>query len=181
MLAAASIICATEYATLATPAVWPKKLHHPTIHAHIATCSGGTTCFVTKYMPPAVGYADTSSDTDSNQPKRRNVCRGDCTPELAIHIAMHDPMNQHHTAVAGPPELIGLPNVAGTEPRTPRTDMAYETIDHLVNSRRSSYFASAMVKEQLEHSPDLLVANLSKKAIIIILNRRHGWCCPSDI
>ena len=55
MLTQASIICATVYATLDTPAVWPRKLHHPITHAQIATCSGGTTCFVTKYMPPAVG------------------------------------------------------------------------------------------------------------------------------
>lgn len=56
-----------------------------------------------------------------------------------MHIAMHDPMNQHHTAVAGPPVMMGFPNVAGTEPSTPRMEIAYETVDHLVNSRRSSY------------------------------------------
>ena len=65
MLAQARSIWATVYATLDTPAVCPRKLHHPIIHAHLATCSGGTTCFVTKYMPPAVGYADTSSATVS--------------------------------------------------------------------------------------------------------------------
>lgn len=63
ILAQASIICDTVYATLETPAVCPKKLHHPTTQAQMATCSGGTTCFVTKYMPPAVGYADTNSAT----------------------------------------------------------------------------------------------------------------------
>lgn len=73
----------------------------------MATCSSGTTCLVTKYMPPAVGYADTSSAT-----------------ELAMHMAMHDPMNQHQTAVAGPPEANGGANVAGTEPRTPRIEIA---------------------------------------------------------
>jgi hypothetical protein len=62
---------------------------------------------VTKYIPPAVGYAETSSAT-----------------ELAMHIAMQDPMNQAHTAVAGPPAEIGLPNVAGTEPRTPKIEIA---------------------------------------------------------
>lgn len=51
------------YATLDAPAVCPMKLHHPTIHDHIGTCSSGTTCFVTKYIPPAVGYADTNSET----------------------------------------------------------------------------------------------------------------------
>jgi len=51
---------------------------------------------------------------------------------------MNDPMNQHHTAVAGPPAEIGIPKVAGTDPRTPRIEIAYETVDHFVNSRRSS-------------------------------------------
>jgi hypothetical protein len=72
-------------------------------------------------MPPAVGYADTSSAT-----------------ELPIHIAMHEPMNQHHTAVAGPPAARGDEKVAGTEPSTPRIEMAYDTVDHFENSRRSS-------------------------------------------
>lgn len=45
-------------------------------------------------------------------------------PELAMHIAMQDPMNQAHTAVAGPPSVTGTPNVAGTDPRTPRMEMA---------------------------------------------------------
>ena len=63
MLAAASIIWETVKATLVTPAVCPRKLHHPTIHAQKATCFGGTTCLVTKYIPPAVGYADTNSAT----------------------------------------------------------------------------------------------------------------------
>lgn len=45
-------------------------------------------------------------------------------PELAMQYAMMLPMNQAHTAVAGPPELIGLPKVAGTEPSTPRIEMA---------------------------------------------------------
>lgn len=67
----------------------------------------GTTCLVTKYMPPAVGYADTSSAT-----------------ELPMHIAMQEPINQHQTAVAGPPTDKGEPKVAGTEPRTPRMEMA---------------------------------------------------------
>lgn len=39
------------------------RYNTPTTHAQMATFSGGTTCFVTKYMPPAVGYADTSSLT----------------------------------------------------------------------------------------------------------------------
>jgi hypothetical protein len=63
MLAAAKIICEIVYARLAAPAVCPRKLHHPIIHDHIGTCFSGTTCLVTKYIPPAVGYADTSSDT----------------------------------------------------------------------------------------------------------------------
>jgi hypothetical protein len=87
-----------------------------------AACSGGTTFFVTKYIPPAVGYAETSSAT-----------------ELAMHIAMHEPMNHAHTAVAGPPAEMGLPNVAGTEPRTPKMEIAYETVDHFENSRLNSW------------------------------------------
>lgn len=68
----------------------------------------------------------------------RKLIRADNIPELAMQKAMHDPMNQHQTAVAGPPELIGLRKVAGTDPRTPRIEMAYDTVDHFVNSRRSS-------------------------------------------
>lgn len=73
----------------------------------MGTCSSGTTCLVTKYMPPAVGYAETSSAT-----------------ELPIHKAMQEPTNQHHIAVAGPPADRGAPNVAGTEPRMPKMEMA---------------------------------------------------------
>lgn len=69
-----------------------------------------------------MGYAETSSAT-----------------ELAIHIAINDPINQHHTAVAGPPAAKGGPNVAGTEPRTPRMEIAYETVDHFENSLLSSW------------------------------------------
>jgi hypothetical protein len=60
-------------------------------------------------------------------------------PELAMHIAMTDPNAQVHTAVAGPPTLQGTVMVAGTDPSTPRMDMAYDTVDHLLNSRFSSY------------------------------------------
>jgi len=59
-------------------------------------------------------------------------------PEEAMHMAMQLPKNQHQTAVAGPPEEIGTLKVAGTEPNTPRIEMAYDTVDHLVNSRRNS-------------------------------------------
>lgn len=41
-----------------------------------------------------------------------------------MHSAMHDPMNQAHTAVAGPPAMMGIPKVAGTDPKTPRIEMA---------------------------------------------------------
>lgn len=58
-----------------------------------------------------------------------------CVPELAIQYAMILPMNHAHTAVAGPPELIGLPKVAGTEPSTPRIEIAYDTVDHLEKCR----------------------------------------------
>ena len=106
------------------------------IQAHMATCSGGTTCLVTKYIPPAVGYAETSSET--GELENNLFARESCLPELAIHMAMQEPMNQHQTAVAGPPALMGLPKVAGTEPKTPKMEMAYEMVDHLVNSRRNS-------------------------------------------
>jgi hypothetical protein len=59
-------------------------------------------------------------------------------PELAIHIAMRDPIAQAHTAVPGPPSLNGTPIVAGTDPSTPRIEMAYDTVDHFVNSLLSS-------------------------------------------
>ena len=74
-------------------------------------------------MPPAVGYADTNSATAQISLVKLGHCRS-LVPELAIHIAIQEPMNQHHTAVAGPPAIIGLPNVAGTEPRTPRMEIA---------------------------------------------------------
>ena len=91
-------------------------------------------------MPPAVGYAETSSATRGLSAVRDgNAMSIDYSiPELAIHMAMIDPMNQHQTAVAGPPAMIGIPNVAGTDPRTPRMEMAYDTVDHFVNSLRSS-------------------------------------------
>jgi hypothetical protein len=59
-------------------------------------------------------------------------------PELAIQYAIMLPMNQAHTAVAGPPEDMGAPNVAGTDPSTPSMDMAYETVDHFEKCRRST-------------------------------------------
>ena len=55
-----------------------------------------------------------------------------------MHMAIQLPKNQHHTAVAGPPDATGMLNVAGTEPSTPRIEMAYDTVDQRVNSRRSS-------------------------------------------
>ncbi len=89
-----------------------------------------------------------------------------------MHIAIHDPMNQHHTAVAGPPAMMGFPNVAGTEPRTPRMDIAYDTVDHLVNSRLSSYtgISSFPVPQEWNGQTNLLVANASKQTLIIVLD-----------
>ncbi len=69
---AAKIIWDTVYATLATPAVCPSKLHQPMTQDQIAACSGETTFLVTKYIPPAVGYADTSSATG-----KVSGCNGD--------------------------------------------------------------------------------------------------------
>ena len=56
-----------------------------------------------------------------------------------MQVAITEPMSQHHTAVAGPPAMIAIPKVAGTEPKTPSMEIAYDTVDHFVNSRRSSY------------------------------------------
>lgn len=61
-----------------------------------------------------------------------------------MHIAIKDPKNQHHTAVAGPPEVMGTVKVAGTEPSTPRIEIAYDTVDHLVNSLRNSFKKSLL-------------------------------------
>ena len=65
-------------------------------------------------------------------------------PELAMQKAIQDPINQHQTAVAGPPAMMGLPKVAGTDPKTPRIEMAYETVDHWVNSLRNSCLAISL-------------------------------------
>lgn len=56
-----------------------------------------------------------------------------------MHIAITDPINQHHTAVAGPPALSGWPKVAGTDPNTPNIEMAYDIVDHFENSRLISW------------------------------------------
>jgi hypothetical protein len=45
-------------------------------------------------------------------------------PDAEMHDAIKDPMNQAQTDAAGPPRLNGLPNVAGTDPKTPSTEMA---------------------------------------------------------
>lgn len=58
-------------------------------------------------------------------------CDQGCLPELAIQYAMILPMSHAHTQVAGPPEAMGIPNSAGTEPSTPKIEMAYDTVDHL--------------------------------------------------
>jgi hypothetical protein len=59
-------------------------------------------------------------------------------PELAIQYAITLPMSHAHTAVAGPPDVIGAPKVAGTEPSTPRIEIAYETVDHFEKCRCST-------------------------------------------
>ena len=45
-------------------------------------------------------------------------------PDAEMHEAIKDPMNHAQTDAAGPPRLNGLPNVAGTDPKTPSTEMA---------------------------------------------------------
>lgn len=59
-------------------------------------------------------------------------------PEAEIHEAINDPTNHAHTVDAGPPRLNGIPKVAGTEPKTPNTETAYERVDHLVKWRLMS-------------------------------------------
>jgi hypothetical protein len=61
-------------------------------------------------------------------------------PEAEIHDAISDPTNHAQTEEAGPPRLKGVPKVAGTEPRTPRTETAYESVDRFVESLLMSYF-----------------------------------------
>lgn len=152
----ASIICDTLYATLVTPAVCPRKLHHPMIHAHSGTFSSGTTCALTKYIPPAVGYAETSSATDD-----------------AMNSAITLPMSHAITAVAGPPDASGALNVAGTDPKTPRIEIAYEIVENAVNSRRSSYRAPVgQHDEKCRRPTHLFITYPSEQPCILIC--RHG-------
>jgi hypothetical protein len=82
---------------------------------------------------------------------------------------MHDPISQHQTAVAGPPAERGELKVAGTEPRTPKTEIAYDTVDHLVNSLRSSF--SNLVQEiQL---PWIIPA--CSQSALAYAHHRLGW------
>lgn len=43
------------------------------------------------------------------------------------------------TDVPGPPSAKGTPKVAGTEPRTPRTEIAYDRVEYWLNSRMKDY------------------------------------------
>lgn len=56
-----------------------------------------------------------------------------------MHEAINEPTNHAHTVDAGPPSLNGIPKVAGTEPRIPNTEIAYERVDHLVKWRLRSW------------------------------------------
>lgn len=100
------------------------------IQDHIAACSGGTTFLVTKYIPPAVGYAETSSATAIVTSRRAKWETH--IPEADMHDAIKDPTSHARIVAAGPPKLRGIPNVAGTEPKIPSTETAYERVDHLV-------------------------------------------------
>ena len=86
--------------------------------------------------------------------------------------AMIDPMNHAQTAVAGPPKLMGTPYVAGCDPRTPRIEMAYDTVDHFVNSRRSSYYLLAVLHAS-RHLTDLSVPYPSEQTFVVVLYCRH--------
>lgn len=91
---------------------WPRKLLHPMIQAAIGTLSLGKTCLTTKYIPPAVGYALTSSAT---------ICYQACMhqleiaiPEKAMQSANRDPVNHAQIAVAVPPAANGAAHEAET-------------------------------------------------------------------
>jgi hypothetical protein len=93
---------------------WPRKFDHPTVHAASGTCFSGKTCFVTKYIPPDVGYAETSSATTS-----LSIFAIGTNPQVnsldkAIQRAKNEPENQHQMAVAGPPAANGEDHVAET-------------------------------------------------------------------
>jgi hypothetical protein len=103
-------------------------------------------------------------------------------PELAIIIAMIEPMNQHHTAVAGPPAFSGLLKVAGTDPKTPRIEIAYDTVDHFVKWRRNSCTRKTSVcllAARTNEQHYLFVTDSGKQALVAVLNRGHeirsGW------
>ena len=68
----------------------------------------------------------------------RYISRNNDAPEQAIQYAKHEPIAQHHMVVAGPPAMSGGPHVAGTDPKTPRIEIAYETVDHFEKALRSS-------------------------------------------
>jgi hypothetical protein len=55
---------------------------------------------------------------------KNHEVRYDGEPDAEMHEAINDPKNQAQTLAAGPPRLNGLPKVAGTDPKTPRTDIA---------------------------------------------------------
>lgn len=160
MLTSAKSICPIVYAREATPAACPRKLH-PSHDQH------GLQIFevhpsLTSNDPRPYGYMLLWDNMfgDKVHATSRGICRyqlGNCIsqhmpighienrllPEEAMMKAAMEPTNQAHTAVAGPPTVIGTPYVAGWEPRTPRIEIAYEYVDHLVNSRRSSCFLLA--------------------------------------
>lgn len=96
-------------------------------------------------------------------------------------IAIIEPMNQAQTAVAGPPRLIGTPYVAGCEPSTPRIEIAYDTVDHLVNSRRSSFWLLVSSVHQDQHgklsSTYLFITDASEQSLVVVLYGSH--CCPN--
>lgn len=60
------------------------------------------------------------------------------------------PMNHAQTHVAGPPEVIGTPKVAGTEPSTPRMEIAYDTVDHREKCLCNTYPSLAKIESEGE-------------------------------
>lgn len=102
------------------------------------------------------------------------------------------PMNQAQTAVAGPPDDIGDPKVAGTEPSTPRMEMAYETVDHLEKCLWST--CGQWVRWEFELNPATChtyrsISNADKKTVVVVCNGRHSGglvvlarvCCPGRL
>jgi hypothetical protein len=97
-----------------------------------------------------------------------------------MQYAMILPMNHAHTAVAGPPEDIGAPNVAGTDPNTPRMEIAYETVDHLEKWRRKTCHACWSLNHRVSWSAYWSISNAYEQTVIIVCDRCHDVSVVMD-